>query len=495
MNNSILGWNEPKWKKILLCTWALSFLIFIFTALNIQGFDHPDEYFQIVEFVSHKVGITQASEMSWEFQKKVRPWLQPLLGTFLYKATTPVHQGNPISFLTLFRITHSFFAWSATFLLSLFAFSLAKRDIFRGKMFLFALFFSCFVPSIHSRTSSENFSSIFLILSVCLFYFSLTLQNNQKNIFPIFALIGICFGLAFQARYQTAIFFVGFCLGLFAKDGKKAWSSNIVILFSFSIVTLFGILIDYWGYGVLQVTAIRYFDVNLIQGKAAEFGRSHFLNYFVLLSHDTFGKFFSLIALIIIFLTSFRSLKDPIKLGVLFFIAGHFLISHKEARFLYPVLVFIPLYMNDFIDMCVQYKLQNNQIVKNIGILLIVTNFFFLVRNCLYNRLLPEADAIKTAWDEAEKNTGTTILFSPEKDLFRQAHLDMHFLRHPSLQVVEYSNDSDIDRVLDHFPPYFKNNHKILWIKKDQRLFNGFGLLFPSRFTTLPLEQRSIIGQ
>jgi hypothetical protein len=42
-------------------------------------FYFPDEHYQVLEFMSYKLGITQASDLPWEFSARIRPWFQPLL--------------------------------------------------------------------------------------------------------------------------------------------------------------------------------------------------------------------------------------------------------------------------------------------------------------------------------------------------------------------------------------------------------------------------------
>ena len=42
-------------------------------------FYFPDEHYQVLEFMSYKLGITPASELPWEFSVRIRPWFQPLV--------------------------------------------------------------------------------------------------------------------------------------------------------------------------------------------------------------------------------------------------------------------------------------------------------------------------------------------------------------------------------------------------------------------------------
>src|SRR5450432_4506271 len=51
-------------------------------------FYFPDEHYQVLEFMSYKLGITPASELPWEFSAHVRPWFQPLLYFLIAKPLT-----------------------------------------------------------------------------------------------------------------------------------------------------------------------------------------------------------------------------------------------------------------------------------------------------------------------------------------------------------------------------------------------------------------------
>ena len=42
-------------------------------------FYFPDEHYQVLEFVSYKLGVTRAGDLPWEYSARIRPWLQPLL--------------------------------------------------------------------------------------------------------------------------------------------------------------------------------------------------------------------------------------------------------------------------------------------------------------------------------------------------------------------------------------------------------------------------------
>src|ERR1700744_2517799 len=53
--------------------------VIVVTAWFSVLFYFPDEHYQILEFMSYKLGITPASDLPWEFSARIRPWFQPLV--------------------------------------------------------------------------------------------------------------------------------------------------------------------------------------------------------------------------------------------------------------------------------------------------------------------------------------------------------------------------------------------------------------------------------
>ena len=75
--------------KSILCLLALALLIQLLTAWQ-TFFFHSDEYFQIIEFASYKLGFTPKSMLTWEFREQIRPTIQPYLFSWLYQLLSAV---------------------------------------------------------------------------------------------------------------------------------------------------------------------------------------------------------------------------------------------------------------------------------------------------------------------------------------------------------------------------------------------------------------------
>ena len=143
---------------------------------------------------------------------------------------------------------------------------------------------------------------------------------------------GIALGLSFQFRYQ-----IGFCiLGLFLwmwivrhrfKITKETLIPAIVMSCLIVLITYY---VDSWFYGEKIIPALRYFDVNILQGRAKQFGESHLLDYFVK-GAEAFILPFGIIFLLIILSFFYYKRRHPLSWTLLPFILVHSLISHKRT--------------------------------------------------------------------------------------------------------------------------------------------------------------------
>ena len=78
---------------------AVAFVIQMLTAWRTYFF-HSDEYFQIIEFASYKLGLSPVKVLPWEFSQQIRPTIQPYIFIGLYK------------FFMAIGITNRFFMFS-----------------------------------------------------------------------------------------------------------------------------------------------------------------------------------------------------------------------------------------------------------------------------------------------------------------------------------------------------------------------------------------------
>src|SRR5210317_356795 len=129
----------------------LSLVPFVLAAIFSQGFIHPDEHYQILEFLNLKMSNwTDPSIFNWDFHEKIRPWFQVSIYYSLFKFLPAI---NPFNMALIIRIFNGLLGWLSIFLVSRLFFD---KD---SKKKLFFVSMVWFVPFFFVRTNSESLST------------------------------------------------------------------------------------------------------------------------------------------------------------------------------------------------------------------------------------------------------------------------------------------------------------------------------------------------
>jgi GPI mannosyltransferase 3 len=301
----------------------------IVTAWFSETFYFPDEHYQILEFMAHKLGMTPASELPWEFSARIRPWFQPAVYFLIAKPLMWLGMKDMFAIAFVLRL--------ATGLLSLTALALFARATLstitgedEKRAFVRYLPLFGFLPYLFVRTSSETFSAAFFTLGMAL--------ALERRTAARLALAGLFCGLAFESRYQTGL--MG--LGLFAwlvVIGREKFPKLAAFLGGGLAAILLGALADRWGYSAWVFPALGYVDVNLLQGVAAhQFGREPVFAYLYLLPAQIFFAI-TLVLMAAMVAMWLRNPRHAVSWASLPFVLAHVAIAHKEARFLFPLAI------------------------------------------------------------------------------------------------------------------------------------------------------------
>jgi phosphatidylinositol glycan class B len=303
--------------------------IVVVTAWFSELFYFPDEHYQVLEFMSYKLGITPASDLPWEFHAQIRPWFQPLVYFLIAKPLLVLGLNDMFAIAFVLRL--------ATGLFSLLALALFARAILptidgeeEQRAFIRYLPLFGFLPYLFVRTASETFSAAFFACGLAV---ALGVKSARR-----LALAGLLCGLAFESRYQSGLL----SLGLFAWLTIVA-RARIPALAAFMagglIALMIGALADWWGYGQFAFPPLGYVDVNLVQGVAAhQFGREPVFAYLYLLPAQIF---FAITLVLIAGMVAMwlRNSRHAVTWVTLSFVLAHIAIAHKEARFFFPLAI------------------------------------------------------------------------------------------------------------------------------------------------------------
>ena len=308
-----------------------------------EGFLHPDEHFQILEFANYAVGKSPASDLPWEFRSAMRPSLQPLLAAAAYRVTASAGIANPFFTVFILRLFTAMAAWLLTLALCVAGFRWLKHGFLKKIMFLFSCFFF-YLPCLHCRFTSENLSGIIFFTGLLVIPFHDFADRNdgapprQKS--KAFIAAGLLMGLAFFLRFQTGFAIAG--LGAWLVAVRRAPAKELVFMAAaFCLMCLIAIGIDRWFYGFWVVTPWNYFRENILHGAAKNAGVFPWWYYFVELSGDLLPPL-SVAILAAVILSCVKGFRNPLVWAAVPFFIAHCVISHKETRFLLPMLYALP---------------------------------------------------------------------------------------------------------------------------------------------------------
>jgi len=474
-------WFRVLWQKCLSFNLQLSkkqLLLFglaahILAAFFSIGAHQCDEIFQVYEFAGYKLGLNTASELPWEFHEQMRSGIQPFIVYCITKALHVISIENPFTITWIIRTLQTLFS----FFVMLRLLNLLERELpsqkYKGWLYGFGSLF-CYLSYFHARFSSENFSATLFILGLVIFLNAM----YKKPSFLHLVTAGILFGLAFEARFQISFMIFGFFLWLLLIRKLQA---RYLIIAAFGLVLSLGIglLADHWLYDRWTLSWWNYLDLNLFKDKASVYGREPFYFYIGEALLQLIPPFS---AIILIFVVGFwiRFKTHVITWITVPFIFLHFFVAHKELRFLFPMLNFLPF--------MVVYYFQSVENYPNRFVAFLKTKFFIrfaVMVNLLiliYYVFKPAdntAPMLKKIYElgKAEK---TILLYEGSNPYSDMASL--HYFRNKHVTTVDLKQDS-LSFKSTQWVYYFSNNfYSPELIIKNNSVFKRTYSNFPAWF-------------
>ncbi|WP_436414980.1 mannosyltransferase [Petrimonas sp.] len=317
-------------RKIIL--FYLIITVYISVTINSNGFHHPDEHFQLIEFAGFKAGWNTGYDLAWEYDYHIRPTLQPYIALIIFKTFNFFKIDNPYTLALILRgLTALFSIFVISFFIQSNKLTLERRSYLYFVLLSFLLWF---LPSINVRFSSETWAGLSLLLSVGV------IQRNKSSK-SYFFLIGILLGLSFEFRFQIGLCIVGILLWLLIV--KKTHYFNWFITISGLLVVIISCaVLDSFYYNSVVFTPYNYLKINVIDKVSSLFGTEPWYYYLRIISEAPS----LLIGYMIIFSIFFLLITDykNIILWCIFpYLIVHSIIPHKEPRFLFPLVNFIPI--------------------------------------------------------------------------------------------------------------------------------------------------------
>lgn len=422
----------------------LSLLVYLITSFFSEGYYHPDEHFQILEFCNYKLGKSPGSDLPWEFHERIRPSLQPVLALVMVKVFNAVSIYNPFTYALIFRMLTAFFSWFVVCKLCIFLIRDFSTDIGK-KLFLFLNFFLWFIPSISVRFSSENYSALTFLSAV---YLILQYGEDVSNgKFVKLSSAGLLLGFSFFFRFQIAFSILG--LGLWLVLIKKIHKPDLLILIVSAVCSIsFCVYLDYWFYGEFELTPINYFVANIVENKAANWATYPWWYYFNLFILQAIFPI-SLLLLGAFFVGLYRKTISVFAWCLIPFLIAHFAVGHKEMRFMFPM-VFSFLYLT---AMGIDYFISTRKYEKAVRFLFV----FSVIVNMpllLVKMVIPCQEAIsyyRFLYDFSSQRE--MVLLCTERDAYEMVGLKANFYKSPNVRCVVFKNDQELSNYLNENKP------------------------------------------
>jgi GPI mannosyltransferase 3 len=302
----------------------LALILYTIAAWYEMGYFHPDEHYQLIEFAGLKTGFNFPEDLAWEYHAAIRPALQPYICVGIFRILAFVRVTDPYICAFVLR-------W-ITAVIAIVVISRFVRVVdtpYRVALLLLS-FFLWFMPYLNTRFSSEIWSGLAMLLAVAL------VMGERKHYFWC----GVLMGFAFECRFQTAFMCVGLVAWLFfvRRTGVK---ELLWIMGGLLIMVGVGWLVDLLFYGFPVLTFIRYYQTNIMQGVAAEFGTAPWYTYVLYILNDA-QSLIGVCLLAALLTVSIMRPGEMIVWIILPFLGAHLLIGHKEGRFLFPLAYYAP---------------------------------------------------------------------------------------------------------------------------------------------------------
>lgn len=379
--------------KKLFKKWFLFSAVFHLVAVIFsEGFHRPDEHLGMLRYVYFKLGQYPASELSWEFPVMIRNWVQPGFYYLFAKTSYLLGLENPFFITFILRLVSSSIGFFAMYVTALITLKTFKRKNLHQLSFLF-MGFLWFFPFIHARATAESFGIYSFIFG---FYFlCMNLPEERLNwskfklpsfervsigLFPILA-AGFFIGMAVNFRIPMAPMAALSVIWL-VFIARIKWSQ--VILFGVGVLISIGFtaLCDSWGYETWTYSTYNYLYQEFTHNVSKGFGVDPWYRYI----SKGFAKGTPPLSLIIIVSFIYFWIKKPLHWVTLVsssFFVLHSLIPHKELRYIFPILIFLPWTMAFLIGELKEkswyLKFQKGFTYKIIFWIIIVENVIFLV--------------------------------------------------------------------------------------------------------------------
>lgn len=405
-------------------------LFFHFAAVIFSiGYYNHDEQRQVLQMVGYKLSMIDKSFLDFQYQSQIRSWLHPIMYVWIGKIYLLFAKPDPFHLAMVFRFFSSLLGISSIWVLFKSFKTKLSFEISSENYFLFSSLM-WFIPFLHARTSNENLCTSFFIFGLYFF--------KKSGKFKDYFWCGFLWAFSFFLRFQMAFMIIPAMIWSLFGDNLKARLKNFIpFTLGFLLMSIINTLIDFYYYGNLTFTPFNYIEVNFFKHYLTQFGTSPWYEY--VSEGFRYGpKPFSLLFILSFFLFWLKRPKDLITAMTLPFFIIHSFIGHKELRFIFPIIMFLPIIMTILLD---ELPYINQKKLK-------IFFLFFNIPLIIYNSFIP-ASSLTIFYRHLyykSKLVDKIYVFAPYEDyvkFYRKTEIKYPIINESELhQIVQNSNYS-----------------------------------------------------
>ena len=299
----------------------LSFSVKVSVIWLLPSLHHPDETFQLFEqghLIAFGYGISP-----WEFREGIRSLVLPSALAGIFRIASLITD-RPEIYIGLTRAVLAGVSLGAVAALYYYGSTRSKLHALIPSVVL-AFWFEAVYFSV--RPLNEALATSFLLCAIC---FGLLACENLRERY--FLLAGLFASLVVMLRLHLGVGVLVLAIWVCRFDLRHRWLP--FMLGTLPPLVVFGAA-DWISWGAPFSSFIGYVRINLVDGKASEFGVEPFW-WYCERTWDNWSFFLPVSVLLILYKLRANSLWLLVSASI---ILSHSFIPHKEYRFIYPAII------------------------------------------------------------------------------------------------------------------------------------------------------------
>ena len=217
---------------------------------------------------------------------------------------------------------------------------------------------------------------------------------------------------------------------------------------------LLGLIVDYWFYEKFTISFLNYFSWHIIDGSI-----DHIVEPW------WFYIYYSMVQLVppITFLVPFTILifwflfpRHPITWITIPFILFHHYFGHKEMRYLFPILPFIPIIFSMAIIKLINYfEFLKKNMFENFLKFLLCISFLLNIPLVFLTMSLPASKEValwQNCFSERMPDNSILLVYDPDNSGSSTGELELDFYNQRNIPILSVKDETEISKKLIEFP-------------------------------------------